>query len=287
MPPARGRSTYKTPVKTSVRAARASTAASAARASTTKKKSIARKKQSTVHSTGTLFKRKKMGIPFLTEGEWRSLSVPTPPKDIQYLCLFNIEDSAFTEFRRFVLSPMDCVINIFQLLGMLDPYTANVLRISYVGFTTGFNEKQIEGIFTLYGGYKYKKSYRYKFHKKRNFEEFRKELEKLQPNQGVWANLIFIYEGEIYRHAIFIVKDTTEHLFVIDPQIKNEKDRICELGTYLENYIRDKDGNLKVSEYRLLYRNNKKLNNEELIEMGFTGLLPTQSFKLALPTIVE
>ena len=99
--------------------------------------------------------------------------------------------------------------------------------------------------------------------------------------------MVVIYDDEIYRHAIFIVKDTTENLFVIDPQISDKEDRICKLDIYLEKYISDEHGNLNVSEYRLLYRNNKKLNNQELIKMGFTGLLQTQSFSLDLPTIVE
>jgi len=64
-----------------------------------------------------------------------------------------------TNFTRDFSSPMDCFINALQMFGVLDPYSANLMRISTIG-TNGFTKEQIEW------------SFMYRYNHNFNFERF-------------------------------------------------------------------------------------------------------------------
>ena len=57
------------------------------------------------------------------------------------------------------LTPMECVVNALQFLGVFDAYTANMLRMTYVGAETGYNRKQLEMALMLWDTYTLKYNY--------------------------------------------------------------------------------------------------------------------------------
>lgn len=61
--------------------------------------------------------------------------------------IFKITDELVDGFQSGLdgrITRMDCVISAFQLLGVFDAYTANILRMTHVGGSSGYNRKQIE-----------------------------------------------------------------------------------------------------------------------------------------------
>jgi hypothetical protein len=63
------------------------------------------------------------------------------------LSQFGITDENLLTFDRVFPAPMDCFINALQLMGVLNPLTANIMRVSTLG-VTGFTKPQIEIIFS-------------------------------------------------------------------------------------------------------------------------------------------
>jgi len=165
----------------------------------------------------------------------------------QILSQYAITDEHINGFKRFVKAPNDCVINALQIMGMIDDFTGNMLRISEIGQEIGFTKKQIELIFTL----RTSKPFRYL---PMNYESFSETIkEKLMPGHIVFAG----YTG----HAFLIGRSLNGNLFYIDPQTEVG---ICNLADdNCEELIKNKE------EYFLLYHTETLLSREELRKLGF------------------
>ena len=164
----------------------------------------------------------------------------------QILSQYRIADENITNFKRFVKAPNDCVISALQIMGMIDDFTGNMLRISFIG-QTGFTKQQIELIFTLRTG----KPYKYHQMKYDTFSQTIKE--KLMPGHVVFAG----YTG----HAFLIGRTLDGNLFYIDPQTEVG---ICNLADdNCEELIKTQ------GDYFLLYHTETFLSKEELRKLGF------------------
>ena len=162
------------------------------------------------------------------------------------LSQFKISDENIMNFKRHIQSPMDCVINALQLMGVLDTLSSNILRISCVG-SRGFEKEQIEKIFTLYTGVNFE------FKSTKNFDEFANTIEtQLLPGNVVFAG----YTG----HVFIIGKYLDGRLVYIDPQLNT----ICDI-----NICQDmlKNGG---KEYFILFNSEEKLTSTQLEYLGFT-----------------
>jgi hypothetical protein len=193
--------------------------------------------------------------------------------DINYLrnrvlSQFKISDENITNFKRYVKAPNDCVINALQIIGIIDNFVGNMLRIAY-GERGIASQKQIELIFT------FSTSQKYKYHSL-TYEIFVKTItENINPGHIVFAGYI--------GHVFLIGKTLNGKLVYIDPQTTVG---IC----YLENdecekLIHPDSLNAKFKEleekypviktlvsskktYKLLYNIPEQLSNEELRKLG-------------------
>ena len=165
--------------------------------------------------------------------------------DCNNLSQFQINDENIQSFRRYINSPMDCVINALQLMGLLDTVTSNLFRISCVG-TNGFEKDQIEKIFILYKGVNFE------FKSTTNFNEFLNWIEtKLLPGNVVFAG----YTG----HVFIIGRLLNGNIMYIDPQIN----KFCNIKT-CQNLIMHEG-----KSYYLLFNSEKKLTIDQLNIIGF------------------
>jgi hypothetical protein len=161
------------------------------------------------------------------------------------LSQFKISDDNIMNFRRHIKSPMDCVINALQLMGILDTTSSNVFRISCVG-TNGFTKEQIEKIFILYIGLNFE------FKSTKDFNEFATTIEtKLLPGNVVFAG----YSG----HVFLLGRYLDGRIVYIDPQLNI----ICDILKCQEII---KNGG---KEYFILFNSEEKLVNQQLEHLGF------------------
>ena len=170
------------------------------------------------------------------------------------LTQFRINDAQIQLFNRKVISPQDCVINAMQIIGMLDIYTANLLRITLVG-QYGIDQPQIEKIFILYYGFTFK------FDPVTSFQEFSNDITRcLQVGHVAFAGYQSV-NGT--KHVFLIGRKTDGHFYYIDPQIN----QICNLADpQCLHYIAGK------SFYYLLKNNQMKLSDDEFRNMGFVNV---------------
>jgi len=135
----------------------------------------------------------------------RNVRIKNSFPECNILSQFKISDENIMNFKRYLKSPMDCVINALQLMGVLDTISSNMLRISCVG-TSGFEKEQIEKIFILYGGVNFE------FKSTKDFNEFASIIE----NQLLPGNVVFAgYTG----HVFIIGRYLNGQLVYIDPQL--------------------------------------------------------------------
>ncbi len=161
------------------------------------------------------------------------------------LSQYTMTDERIQNFKRFVKSPRDCFINAMQLMGMIDIFSANILRISFAG-ELGFKKEQIELIFTL------KTSKPFKFYKM-NYEKFSNTIK----NELEAGNVVFAgYTG----HVFLIGKIYNGDILYIDPQTEvglcNLSDENC------EKLIQNK------GDYFLMYHTDTELSKDELRKLG-------------------
>jgi hypothetical protein len=141
---------------------------------------------------------------------------------------------------------MDCVINALQLIGILDTFSGNILRISCVG-STGFEKDQIEKLFILYVGLNFE------FKATNDFDDLLNTIDtQLLPGYVVFAG----YTG----HVFIIGRYLNGKLVYIDPQINT----ICDIITCQD--ILKKGG----KEYFILFNSKENLTNPQLEYLGFT-----------------
>jgi hypothetical protein len=184
--------------------------------------------------------RYKGGLPHQCTGEYT-------------LTQFGINDVQIQSFRRNVLSPKDCVINALQLIGMLDIYTANLLRITLVG-QFGIDQSQIEQIFILYYGYTFK------FDPITSFQDVSNTISCLQVGHVAFAGYQDVNGA---KHVFLIGRKTDGHVYYIDPQIN----QICNLSDpQCLQYIANKQF------FFLLKNNQTKLTDAEFRSKGFVNV---------------
>ena len=139
---------------------------------------------------------------------------PLPTCDI--LAGFQVDKTHMTGFVRMINSPMDCVINALQIIGLIDMHSANIMRISNLGIQ-GFQKIQIELIFILY----FRKNF--SFMPTHSWKEFTQTIEtNLQNNQVAFGG----YTG----HVFVLARHDDGNIFYIDPQLHkycNVKDDEC------------------------------------------------------------
>lgn len=178
----------------------------------------------------------------------------------------NISDQNLCNFRRYIGSPMDCLINAIQLIGLIDMNAANLLRISSAG-STGFTIEQISSIFILY-------SRKFcLFRQMIDFNTFATQLTKMRPGTVSLGG----YNSGGFSHVFLIGKTTTGIMVYIDPQ--QTVNTFCNLDKEeCVNVLKNKDY------YFLLYHNNTILTDQQLHYLGF---IEEQSFQQQCMTPVS
>lgn len=155
----------------------------------------------------------------------RGLQVNNPqleqltPKDSipYYLITGNLTDDNLKYFTRDIPSPMDCVISVMQLGGILSNRCANLMRLTALG-NQGILPSQLEQMFI------YLTSSIVRF-VPLEFENLLKYLfTALQPQQIAFCSYTRKVGG---GHAYIISKDINNKLYLIDPQASKP---LCLLG---------------------------------------------------------
>jgi hypothetical protein len=124
---------------------------------------------------------------------------------------FPITNDNLTNFTRMFQKPKDCVINAFQILGLVDARSAEIMRIA-VG-ETGLSEGQIEQVFNFV-----LKS-RYKFVEDTDRSKLNDYvINTLKPGHVVFFGMKYSTEFAIERHVFLIGKYLDGRLVYIDPQ---------------------------------------------------------------------
>jgi hypothetical protein len=150
---------------------------------------------------------------------------------------FPITDQNLKNFTRRVINPKDCVINALQILGIVDAYHADLMRIM-VG-EQGVMLEQIEKIFNFFA----KKSvYRFKEYDSKNPNDvikIKNIIREIPNGTCLFAGLEKKTTGG--RHVFILARyDNGSHV-VIDPQQENiyqDIQRYLNIAEYL--YLLDK-----------------------------------------------
>lgn len=160
------------------------------------------------------------------------------------LSQFVISDINIMNFKRYLHSPRDCVINALQIFGILDVISANVMRMFTVN--TDIQKEEIEKIFVLTFGNNFE------FKSTLCFNEFTLNIYNLlKPGNGVFAG----YLG----HVFILARLTNGNIIVIDPSLHIMCD-VRLMNEYLGNCPKP---------YFLLFNSNTRLTQEQLSHMGF------------------
>jgi len=129
---------------------------------------------------------------------------------------FSITNEDLKQFKRFIKKPMDCVINVLNLLNIIDRKTADILRIT-VGYT-GLEQNQIEELFAYF----YPNG-RWRFYSYTNIDTLVHYCQKELPiNHVIFCGITNKKES----HVFLIGKTQNGELIFIDPSI----DLLCDLA---------------------------------------------------------
>jgi hypothetical protein len=167
---------------------------------------------------------------------------------------FGITNEQLMTFKRIVNSPMDCVISAMQIIGLLDFFSANVLRLTLVG-QHGITLEEIENIFSLRTGQKFV------FQPTKDINEFISTVNsKLPKNHVIFCGIK--YTETCMRHVLLIGRGEDGRIIKIDPQSNKN---ICYLDTdneCIDEFARD------TNEYYLLFNYDGLLTTEEREKIG-------------------
>lgn len=145
--------------------------------------------------------------------------------------IFRITDDQIKSFKRITASGMDCVISAMQYIGILDTFAANLLRIISIGKTIGLSTSEIESIFSLRYGR------RFKFESSTSITEFVSTLKRnLLPQHVMFCGVKYIGGS---NHVFLIGRDISGNIVKIDPQSQPmycylESDVLCS-NKFVEN----------------------------------------------------
>jgi len=149
------------------------------------------------------------------------------------IATFSITNEDLKRFKRFIKKPMDCVINVLNLLNIIDRKTADILRIT-VG-DTGLKQNQIEELFTYF----YPNA-SWRFYSYTNVNTLVQYCNNELPiNHVIFCGITTKNES----HVFLIGKTQNGELIFIDPSI----DLLCDLADiHCANML------LKASRYYIL-----------------------------------
>jgi len=168
---------------------------------------------------------------------------------------FLISDQSISDFKRLSSKPpTDCVISALQIIGILDFFTANVLRITKIASGAGIDENEIELIFSL------RTNKRFIFMPTTDVNEFAQYVKKhLQPGNVVFCGVTYM-SGQ--KHVFLIGKDLNGRLIKIDPQVPYP---LCFLESNDECYQNFAEN---TSEYWLLFNYTGEMTLNEAYALG-------------------
>jgi hypothetical protein len=172
--------------------------------------------------------------------------VPTP-----ILTQFRITNEQILGFRRYIKSPRDCVINALQIIGILDERSSNLIRIIMASQNIEIFTTQIEAIFTLYSGKKFR------FKPTSSYAKFSTYIRNnLAPGHACFAG----YESS-QRHAFLIGRNLDGTILYIDPQLET----ICPLESPQCSQLIANN-----TKWYLLFNSEQQLTPIQLRDMGFS-----------------
>ena len=140
-----------------------------------------------------------------------------------------ITDENINKFKRYVKSPMDCVINAMHIIGLLDNFSSNLMRITCVG-EQGIQIEQIQKIFTLYSIIK---DHPHEFvfleapdiYGMPSAKVFEKAvIDNLKPQHILFCG----YEKNSFKHVFLLGRDVNGSILYIDPQVDDGV--ICDIS---------------------------------------------------------
>lgn len=182
---------------------------------------------------------------------------------------FKITDKNIADFKRLFGNECmyDCVVSAMQIIGILDFYTANLIRITKIGKEYGITNHEIEKIFTLIFNKRYVLQ---ETNKANEFGEYVKS--HLHPGHCIFCG---IKRGDGTGHVLLIGRDLSGRLIKLDPQSTNpfcylEEDKDC-YNEFITN----------TTTYYLLFNYQNCLTQEEQLRMGFIG--PNEVANCCLP----
>lgn len=170
------------------------------------------------------------------------------------MSIFGITNDQLITFKRIVNSPMDCVVSAMQIIGLLDFFSANVLRLTLVG-KHGITLDEIENIFSLRSGKKFV------FQPTKDINEFISMVNVNLPiNHVIFCGIK--YTETCMRHVLLIGREQDGRIVKIDPQSNNS---ICYLDTdneCIDEFAKD------TNEYYLLFNYEGALTKQEREILG-------------------
>jgi hypothetical protein len=162
------------------------------------------------------------------------------------LAQFPISDDNISNFTRNVMSPRDCVISALQLMGFINNQMSNLLRITCAG-KTGFQQEEIELIFTLLTGFAFH------FQSVNKGQEFLSYITKhLRIGHVVFAGIL--------DHVFLLWRRNNGSIWYIDPSVStvcNIMDPACNKWFNTANI------------FFLLHHSENKLAPDQLRQIGF------------------
>jgi hypothetical protein len=168
---------------------------------------------------------------------------------------FPISDQNILDFRRISSRKhTDCVISALQIIGILDFFSANILRITKIASGAGIDENEIELIFSL------RTNKRFLFIPTSNITEFSQYIK----THILPSNIAFcgVTRSNGIKHVFLIGKDSNGNIIKIDPQAPNP---YCFLETDQECYRIFSQNTLK---YWLLFNYTGELSPYEANALG-------------------
>jgi len=178
-----------------------------------------------------------------------------------------ITNENIDKFIRYVKSPMDCVINAMHIIGLLDNFSSNLVRLTCVG-DEGVTIEQIQKIFTLYSiidGNRYEReAHEFLFLEAPEmgglshanvFEKI--VIERLEPQHILFCG----YAMGGLKHVFLLGRYLDGSIMYIDPQVDGGV--ICDIG--LAECFRYISGAQK---YYLLHYNPEELTQQKIEEMN-------------------
>jgi hypothetical protein len=173
-----------------------------------------------------------------------------------------ITNENISQFQRYVHAPKDCVINAMHIIGLLDNFTSNLIRLTCVG-KEGLEIDQIQKIFTLFSIIN-GNAHEFLFleapaadgmsHAKM-FEKV--VIERLKPEHILFCG----YEKNGFKHVFLLGRYLDGRIMYIDPQVDGGV--ICDINNdKCFSYISG------AQKYYILHFNPKNLTQKEINEMG-------------------